>query len=266
MYIERLAINPRNNLVVLDDRNMWCRDARNFLEDKLKEAGCEKTLNMFVQIKLESKMFGILREKFSYLKPDSSLCVFPGRSASKIRERAEWHDYYKGPVFDTNTFVSVHADRRFDSFGNPVALAGEILPHRVVCPEVRTIVVIDDVISSGATCRKLYERNQHKFPKAEWHACSCVSRLEKIRGYKEIITALFLPLDERGLKVPINSLSTLLGEREIVTQYARKHCGKPELFLESLDILKSQFGECREDLIDTHLVPWRESVLNHPLY
>lgn len=242
MYSNKLVLNSREALVILDDRNQWHRNATEFLCEEMKRAGCNRTVHVLVQIDFEAKLFRILRDTFpDFSATNGDLCIFPGRSAAILRKEIEWVDCYIGPVIDCNSFLSVYAERFFDSSGNPFALAGEILPEQVVVPRVQRVLVVDDVISTGATMRALRERNKHKFPKAEWFAATPLSRLEKINGYKEVITTLLVPPQD-GLKVPINSLSTLIENQTLAVNYATKHCCKTGVFLEALSRIGSEYG------------------------
>ena len=242
MYTNKLEISSRDNLIILGDRSGEVLPSDEFLVGKMKEAGCAKVLHILMQMRLENDLYKIIQEKFFDPSSDKvGLCVFPGRSAHKIRERNEGQNNHSESVFGRSTSVSVHASRRFDAFGNAIVTVGEVMRGRIVCPEVRIIIVVDDVISSGATCRKLCDRNRYKFPRAEWYACGCVSRQEKIPGYKEVITPLLVPLDTLGLKVPINSLSTLIdGEDVVGGEYARKHCLTPDIFVKALASVRSR--------------------------
>ncbi len=259
MHKERLVLETRRSLIIIDDRSRWCRYAETILTYGIKEAGCGKTLRVKTQIGLERSMFAMLREQFpTFDSRTGGLCVFPGRSAAKIRENAEWSDCYESSVFDCESFLSLHVERWFLVCDKVVVTAGELFPERPVCLNIRNIIVIDDVISTGATIREVCNRNRYKFPRAEWYAAACVSRVEKIAGYKEVFTPLLVPVDKYGLKVPINSLSTLLEDEPIARHYGEKHCAKPEIFLRVLEEIKSQYGGIEPEMADRHLVPWRD--------
>lgn len=238
MDIQKIVLSARDNLIILDERKYWCRRVGGFLSEKLREAGSIKTLHTFAQSHLEFKLFNFLHRRFpDHCLEAGGMSIFPGRSAERIRKHEEKTSEFAGAIFN-KSFLSIHAERRFIGSGNPVVTVGEIWPEQSVCPKIHTIVVVDDVISSGSTCRKLYERNKQKFPRAEWYACACASRLEKIVGYREVITPLLIPIDTFGLKVPINSLSTLIEEKATVgKEYAYRHCTKPEVFLCALDVV-----------------------------
>jgi hypothetical protein len=135
---------------------------KEFLAEKLRESGCSKTLHFIEQNKLEALSFELLSERFPDFAAPSCVCLFPGRSADRIRVNVEWRDCYVRSVFNCDTFVSIHAERRFDRHGNPRASAGVVFPELTVCPRVRTVIVVDDVISTGVTMRACVEKNQHK--------------------------------------------------------------------------------------------------------
>lgn len=245
MFIKKMEVCAEDSLVILDDRGRLCQSAIGFLTEKFKEAGCDKTLYMFVQIKLEDQAFGLLKEKFPQFSSDTGgVCIFPGRSAARIRENAERNDCYVGKVLDCNTFESIYATRHIDRYGNAKASAAEAFPSVTVCLKTRVVIVFDDVISTGVTMRACYEKNHHKFPGAEWFACAPISRQEKIKGYREVFAPVVMVLDSRGMKVPINSLSTLIGDCEIGKRYAVNHCAKPEVLLAAFEVVRTQYEEC----------------------
>ena len=111
MNIKRLEVGSRDSLVILDDRDYWCRRVGEFLSDKLKEAGSIKTLHIFPQSVLESELAYVLRDRFSYASLNTGVaCIFPGRSAQRILKN--WEQCIgqdrKGLQLK-KTFVSAHS-------------------------------------------------------------------------------------------------------------------------------------------------------------
>ncbi|MDO8482475.1 MAG: hypothetical protein Q7S86_01490 [bacterium] len=190
---------------------------------------------------LEKQMMGLLQRRM-FAEP--GLAIFPGRSAQAMMRQDYWKCEYCGWDFPF-PLVAAHAERKLDAFRNPIVTAGEVLPSRSVCPEIKTVLVVDDVVSSGLTLRKLAERNRHKFPQAIWYACTLISRLEKVKGYEEVISVLYVPPDEHGKKTPINSLSTLQQDGEIQRAYATRYFKNPSKFIGLLSDLYRSYEMSR---------------------
>jgi len=155
------------------------------------------------------------------------LFVFPGNGSNYPKKLTRsWRQF---------PFTSVSAKRIWSPGNNPVALVGQVIPSRPVILEFKTIIVVDDVISSGITMRQIYKKNSWRFPIAEWLAFSWISQsLESgIKGYKEInVSSLVEGINKA--KVPINSLSTLRSNSEILNSYARRHFISPGKFIEMI--------------------------------
>lgn len=92
-----------------------------------------------------------------------------------------------------------------------------------VDPYITDIVAVDDVISTGKTLTLIRERNACRFPCAKWHALVWLTRKEKLSGFTSITAACCIKCEEGGIKPPINSLSTLLADKELSEAYAKKH-------------------------------------------
>jgi hypothetical protein len=130
----------------------------------------------------------------------------------------------------------VYAKRHWEPGIDPVVRVGTILPCQFLVLGVRNIVVVDDVISSGQTLRKLNRENNWRFPGATWFGASWVAQVPTMKaqsglnGYARVLTACVVE-DLRGRKVPINSLSTLRKEPSIARNYAERHFVNPTAFL-----------------------------------
>ncbi|MES2087998.1 MAG: hypothetical protein V4467_03340 [Patescibacteria group bacterium] len=152
------------------------------------------------------------------VKKEEALLVFPGASAV---------DVCRGSVFkDSYTYKHVYAKRFWFPDQDPVVTVGEIYTRRFINSGIRAILVLDDVISSGQTLVKLRERNAWKFPNAVWHAGSWITRKNSLKGYETLYSSLLVAhSSDKGLKVPINSLSTLCecGGEDVRRAYATKH-------------------------------------------
>jgi hypothetical protein len=173
----------------------------------------------------------LLTKQLFRLADQQSLVVFVGHGAQEISRRLVLNGHF--------SYVSVFAKRLWQPEENLVWLVGEILPQIMVMPQVKRVIVVDDVISSGQTLIKLCRRNSWKFPQAEWLALTWLSQMPKsgvlsgLKGYREVRTAAVVRSPQNRL-VPINSLSTLLEDEKIAGDYAGRKFQEPEKFLEIL--------------------------------
>lgn len=121
--------------------------------------------------------------------------------------------------------TAVAAGRTWVPSSDPVCSAGLILPERFLCLNVRKLVVIDDVISSGGTMEALHRVNSWRFPAAEWIATAWVTqplRRNRPKGFARVLSACTVR-KKSGLKAAVNSLSTLRYESAIAESYAQRH-------------------------------------------
>lgn len=132
--------------------------------------------------------------------------------------------------------ASVYAKRLWQPGSDPIVMAGAILPDIFLITNVETVVVVDDVISSGLTMRKVRENNAWRFTRAKWVGVSWVAQIPQMRaksgvnGYERVATACVVG-KTNGARVPVNSISTLRQNREIATSYAKRHFRRPDVFL-----------------------------------
>lgn len=156
------------------------------------------------------------------------LFVFPGNGANYPKSLSE--------VCQRVTGVGVCAKRIWTPGSEPFAVAGTIFPEVFMNLRTKTIVVVDDVISSGQTMYKLYRNNEWRFPMAKWIGATWFSQVLQMKsssgvnGYSSVF-ASFLVEGMKGKKVPINSLSTLREQSVIAQNYAARHYVKADEFL-----------------------------------
>lgn len=158
------------------------------------------------------------------LEQKSTFFIYPGESAQRIKSLGFSDRFYSQEVF---------AKRIWYPGTEPV-----ILVHSLgwgIHPEVENVVVVDDVISTGATVALVRERNYWKFPRAAWYAASPITRKEKIKNFKKIFSCEVVR-DMNGKKVPINSLSTLIDNLTIRQSYFARNFEKgfEEKFVEAI--------------------------------
>lgn len=178
-----------------------------------------------------SEQLSALLSQFSETR---TLYVFPGNGAEHVQALAK-------PPF--NPAVKVFAKRTWQPGSDPIVQAGEICPGRTVLTEFERVAVVDDVISSGLTMAKLKQRNDWKFPKADWLGACWIAQVPRMRsrsgvnGYQTVAAAVLVE-GKNGRRAPINSLSTLVEDREIAESYATRHFQKPEQLLAILNGLQ----------------------------
>lgn len=187
---------------------------------------------------LASELQNIVVQK---IQQKDQLLVFPGGGGRKV------FNYFK-PVDAHASFV--HAQRIWVPGTDPVVSVGEIFPERIIMPEYTNICVIDDVVSTGKTLERLYERNSWKFPRATWSAVSLVGRHSKPKHYTDITFGLsVVHADTLAKKVPINSLSTLLEDERMAELYTVKNFQNPQSFLGVLNHIRCLKSGIQSELL-----------------
>lgn len=157
-----------------------------------------------------------------------TLFVFPGNGSNYPRKFSQ--------LCQDSTSASIYAKRFWQPGSDPIATTGVILPEIFLIINVKTVVVVDDVISSGLTMKKVHQNNAWRFTRAKWIGASWVAQVPHMRaksgfnGYEQVATACLVGKINGG-KVPLNSISTLRQQKEIAESYAQRHFRKPEVFL-----------------------------------
>lgn len=157
-----------------------------------------------------------------------TLFVFPGNGSNYPRKLSRICQKMGG--------ASVFAKRFWQPGTDPIVTAGVILPDIFLITNVETVVVVDDVISSGLTMQKVRENNAWRFTRAKWLGVSWVAQIPQMRaksgvnGYVRVATACVVG-KTNGTRVPVNSISTLRQDRKIATSYAERHFRRPDVFL-----------------------------------
>lgn len=173
-------------------------------------------------------------QRWKDFEPWSTLVVLPGNGAGIVKkfinkENSSWLCKWPWKSFP-------HAKRSWIPGENPQAFVGRINPGVLV--GIKTVIVIDDVISSGETIRKLRKENEIFIPMAEWQAVTWVMQEAVVtKGFTTVFATKTVGVKER--KVPINSLSTLVECREIAESYARRNFSSlAETFLKIISGLR----------------------------
>ncbi|MBI2427149.1 MAG: phosphoribosyltransferase [Candidatus Kerfeldbacteria bacterium] len=160
------------------------------------------------------------RDRFGEVARDqSTLLVFPGNGANVVRgylpqewlERCKWR--------------AVEAKRIWEPGQPPRAIVGRISPQRL--GSMRCVIIVDDVISSGATIREIMHVNDPWIPNAKWYAFSWIRQTSAFTKRFDGVYSAWEPVGTNTMKVPINSLSTLLAHPELADSYARRNFADP---------------------------------------
>lgn len=169
-------------------------------------------------VELSRELDVILGNELNGMK--NTLLVFPGNGACYPRQQ----------LASIAGFPSceVYAERRWVPGTDPIISAGVILPELFISTDVKKIIVVDDVISSGGTMLALHRVNAWKFPAAEWVAVAWVTQKLRsrpasgLRGFARTLRGCEVR-KENGLKAAVNSLSTLRAKSELAQSYASRH-------------------------------------------
>lgn len=163
-------------------------------------------------------------------KPDT-LFILVGEGGKRVKKFSAVHRGYRE--------IEVFAKRLWEPGKDPIHLVGQVYTHQTVYPEIEVIIAIDDVISSGETLKKVFQRSAWKFPRAKWYAVALVGRGRKVGGYKEVFVSLVVTNGKApSKKVPINTLGALVENKEMARNYAFRNLENPDRFLEFLEQIR----------------------------
>jgi len=207
----------------------------NWFKEKLISLPTEQKFIFVETDKLSKTLTGMMKKEVLFCRNDNqqnTLLVFPGNGARFVK------NLLPNEIVKKFSQTSVFAKRGWYNTKNPLVVVGEIMPQNLLMLNVKKIVVIDDVISSGSTMSKLYNCNYWKFPRADWFAASWLMQYPRtkvssgIKGFQKTITTSLVE-GNQGKRVSIDSLSTLLQDSEIAENYATRF-KKPIAFLRIL--------------------------------
>jgi hypothetical protein len=202
--MESEAQNKLSSLVTIDGKRLILIDTKQ------------------LALALENFLQEIIKER------DDIIFVFPGDGSNYPKALS--------PTCQQSYGVGVYAKRFWTPGSDPIARAGTIMPEIFMNLQASTIVVVDDVISSGQTMCKLYKNNEWRFPRAKWIGACWLMQVPQMKaasgvnGYDRV-TAACVVEGPVGRKVPINSLSTLRSEPAIAQNYASRHFADQRAFL-----------------------------------
>lgn len=161
--------------------------------------------------------------------PQKTLLVLPGNGASIVRS------YLPKAWLDNWQWVSIHAKRYWVPGHDPQVIVNRINDNKMLLG-FDDIVIIDDVISSGQTCRNLRIKNLPWIPKAKWHTVTWL--MQKSANTKGFISVFYAKdFGTKTRKAPINSLSTLLSDEQIALSYSARNF--PDQQIEFINLLSA---------------------------
>jgi hypoxanthine phosphoribosyltransferase len=165
--------------------------------------------------------------------PASTLLVFPGNGASIVR------DYVSKDWLTQWQWMTVHAKRYWRPGEEPWVEANRVFVSKMVLG-LKDVVIIDDVTSSGKTANLLQERNSMWIPGAKWHLAVWIAqKAAKLKGFSTFVATV--EAGEKNRKVPINSLSTLVDDKDIADCYILRNflSDQQAIFSRILDDLRN---------------------------
>ncbi len=167
------------------------------------------------------------------LDPATTLLVFPGKGAMLV------HDYMDKEWISKWRTARVYAKREWDPIEDWFYVwTGRVYDHMRL--DVKDVVVIDDVVSSGTTARRLFRKNGPWFPGAQWHMLTWVAQRStaKLRNYCSYDAARWCGTEKT--KASINSLSTLRDDLGVALSFSMRNLrnGDGDLFKSMVESLK----------------------------
>lgn len=204
----------------------------------LNEAQLIRKLLELVRFELTPFVFG----RRADLETETTVILSPGRSAEHVVDCITRNKYH---FLSRLKKLYVHAERRWGSDGE-VNVSVSNLPDShfpgFLDLKTKAVLVIDDVVSGGDTMRLAFERNSWRFPRAHWFGATLISRKDRLPGYKKLVSSVSVPAFF-GKNPPINSLSTLLLDKEIRARYASRYFKNPDHLESVLEGIGSEVYE-----------------------
>lgn len=194
-------------LVIIDDM----ADSNGVVE-RLKDFGIRVVCSVWASCRL------LEWHGWRELNPANSIVVFPGRGAVDV-----YASIKDGLAAAWLHQIRLISHKRLCPPGmSPVAIAERIYQNRMVLG-CQNVIIVDDVISSGATCRRVRADNMPWIPGASWHAlCWVRQAVTNLKGFESVFAA-----NEVGNSqlAAINSLSTLVNDRVVAAKFANRNLG-----------------------------------------
>ncbi|MDP4001156.1 MAG: hypothetical protein Q8P83_02860 [bacterium] len=163
---------------------------------------------------------------------DQTLLVMPGNGAVRVASYLpeQWLEGWK--------VRQVDAHRMWVPGSDPFAFVGRI--DTAMLLGLRNVVVLEDVVSSGSTIRKIRQINLPWIPNVHWHVASWVRQAAaSTKGFVMVEESVLVGTQSK--KASVNSLSTLIEDRELAQSYAtRKLMDLAERFFHLLEQIRNR--------------------------
>lgn len=157
-------------------------------------------------------------ETWKQIDPWQTLLIFPGNGSNLVKKQIEKTLPSWLSVWPYKSYVP--AKRFWEPGQYPQAIVGNI--GSSVYVGLKRVIVIDDVISSGETCSKVYKHNYIYTPGAKWlAACWVAQKSAKLKSFSPLMA--IETVGTEGTKAPINSLSTLIADKNICRIYSERN-------------------------------------------
>ena len=157
-------------------------------------------------------------EIWKQIDPWKTLLIFPGNGSNLVKKQIEESSPGWLSVWPYKSYVA--AKRFWEPGQNPQAIVGIIGDGVYV--GLKQVVIIDDVISSGETCSKVQRKNYIYTPGANWlAACWVRQRSAQLKKFSSVTASE--SAGEENKRAPINSLSTLIADRNICRVYSERN-------------------------------------------
>lgn len=180
--------------------------------------------NQFIKLNQDELENNLIESfKNSNFNPKETLIVFVGQSSLMLKQKL----LKKTDVFNKYQLAKASARRVYEDkklpsgkeVYNVSVSVGKIESGKYLNLKIKKIVVIDDVISTGMTLKNLHKRNDVRFPIAEWYSFVLISRLQKLKNYQSLNTAIIV----KSRFTPINTFSKLIEDIKIQKTYISKN-------------------------------------------
>lgn len=173
----------------------------------------------------------VIKRRFTPEILQSTVLLLPGEGAVA----AESYSF-----LSKNCSRSLHikAHRHWQPGSSPI-IEMEKLEINKSLENIKDVIVLDDVISSGRTMNTVYDLNKDIFPGAQWHAAVWLSqRNPDCTNFANIFAGAKI-IHEGLARVPINSLSTLIKDPQRAAFFAKRNFKDPDTFLNLLKQIKN---------------------------
>ncbi|MFA6514546.1 MAG: hypothetical protein WCT50_04655 [Patescibacteria group bacterium] len=152
------------------------------------------------------------------IDPWRTLLIFPGNGSNLVKKEINILFPSWLALWPYKSHIS--AKRFWEPGQNPVANVGNIGDGVYI--GLKQVIVVDDVVSSGETCLKVYQRNNMYTPGTKWLSmCWVAQKSARLKNFSSLMAVEFV--GEENKRAPINSLSTLIINPGICRSYSERN-------------------------------------------